>query len=95
VPYFRKRKNYTILPVLSLEEEHFVYLKLFSMTHRLEETGLDERTAHTNIKVYYIYVYIVNFNVLHHHHHHERNSGLGLRTCSFKVQAVLGLSIFV
>jgi hypothetical protein len=31
----------------------------------------------------------------HHHHHHERNSGLGLRTCSYKAQAVPDLSIFV
>jgi hypothetical protein len=31
----------------------------------------------------------------HHHHHNESNQGLGLKTCSFKAQCVLGLSIFV
>jgi hypothetical protein len=29
------------------------------------------------------------------HHHHEHNQGLGLKTCSFKAQGVLGLAIFV
>jgi hypothetical protein len=28
-------------------------------------------------------------------HHNEHNQGLGLKTCSFKAQGVLGLSIFV
>jgi hypothetical protein len=31
----------------------------------------------------------------HHHHRNEHNTGLGLKTCSFKAQGVLGLSIFV
>jgi hypothetical protein len=30
-----------------------------------------------------------------HHHHHQHNQGLGPKTCSFKAQGVLGLSIFV
>jgi hypothetical protein len=30
---------------------------------------------------------------IHHHYHHEHNQGLGLKNCSFKAQAVLGLSI--
>jgi hypothetical protein len=32
---------------------------------------------------------------MHNSHHHEHNQGLGLKTCSFKGQGVLGLSIFV
>jgi hypothetical protein len=37
-------------------------------------------------------------NFLHitdYHHHNEHNQGLGLKTCSFKAQGVLGLSIFI
>jgi hypothetical protein len=30
-----------------------------------------------------------------YHRHNEHNQGLGLKTCSFKAQGVLGLSIFV
>jgi hypothetical protein len=30
---------------------------------------------------------------MNYHHHNERNQGLGLKTCSFKAQGVLGLSI--
>jgi hypothetical protein len=29
------------------------------------------------------------------HHHNEHNQGLGLKTCSFKAQGALGVSIFV
>jgi hypothetical protein len=33
--------------------------------------------------------------VLKYHYHNEHNQGLGVKTCSFKAQGVLGLSIFV
>jgi hypothetical protein len=29
------------------------------------------------------------------YHHNEHNQGLGLKTCSFKAQGILGFSIFV
>jgi hypothetical protein len=35
------------------------------------------------------------FSYLLSHHHNEHNKCLGLKTCSFKAQGVLGLSIFV
>jgi hypothetical protein len=33
--------------------------------------------------------------IFHHHRHTEHNQGVGLKTCFFKAQGVLGLSIFV
>jgi hypothetical protein len=35
----------------------------------------------------------VHKHIIHHHNGH--NQGLGLKTCSFKAQSVLGVSIFV
>jgi hypothetical protein len=35
------------------------------------------------------------FFFYHHHHHNKHNQGLGLKTCSFKAEGVLGLSIFL
>jgi hypothetical protein len=39
-------------------------------------------------------LYFIN-TILNNHHHKEHNQGVGLKTCSFKAQGVLGLSIFV
>jgi hypothetical protein len=38
-------------------------------------------------------LYDVNSTQLNDHHDYEHNQGLGLKTCSFKAQGVLGISI--